>query len=68
MEVSLYKGKVEKFEKKDIYFYDWHLFPYAEVPPPGINQITKTWGIRDANYYPDIQDSFEVIRRMYERA
>lgn len=68
VEITLYKGKLEKYVKKDIYFYDWHLFPYGETPPPGIDQIAKTWGMRDANYYPDIRESFVTMSRMYEKA
>ncbi len=68
IEITLYKGKLEKYVKKDIYYYDWHLFPYGEIPPPGINQIAKTWGMRDANYFPDIRESFQTISRMYEKA
>jgi len=68
VELTFYKGKLEKYVKKDIYFYDWHLFPYGETPPPGIDQIGKTWGMRDANYSPDIRESFVTISRMYEKA
>lgn len=68
VEMTLYKGKLEKYVKKDIYFYDWHLFPYGELPPPGIDQIAKTWGMRDANYSPDIRESFVTMSRMYEKA
>jgi hypothetical protein len=68
VEFTLYKGRIEKYEKKDIYYYDWHLFPYGETPPPGISQIAKTWGMRDANYFPDIRESFETMSRMYEKA
>lgn len=31
--VELYKGKIEKFEKRDIYDYDWKVYPYSERPP-----------------------------------
>ncbi len=68
IEVTFYKGRLEKYEKKDIYFYDWHLFPFGETPPPGIDQITKVYGLRDANYSPDFDQTFKTVSRMYEKA
>lgn len=68
IELTFYKGRLEKYEKKDIYFYDWHLFPYGETPPPGIEKVTNVFGMRDANYFPDFNDTFRVVNRMYERA
>ena len=68
VEVTLYKGRLIKYEKQDIYFYDWHLFPYSSLPPPGIDQVTSSYGIRDANYDPDFRVSFETIANMFEKA
>ena len=68
VEVTFYKGQMTKSEKKDIYFYDWHLFPHGEAPPKGIDRITDVYGMRDANYYPDFRESFATISRMYEKA
>lgn len=31
--IELYKGRISKYEKRDIYYYDWHLFPFAEAAP-----------------------------------
>jgi hypothetical protein len=33
---ELYKGRVQKFEKHDVYDYDWKLYPYKELPPSGL--------------------------------
>ena len=68
VELVFYKGRLESYQKKDIYFYDWRLFPYGETPPPGIDQLTSVFGMRDANYYPDFKESFATISRMYEKA
>lgn len=66
--VELYKGRLSKYEKKDIYYYDWHLFPYAEKAPPGLDQITEKWGLRDANYYPEMSRNFETIDAFYQKS
>ncbi len=68
LDFTFYKWKIEKFEKKDIYFYDWRLFPYGETPPPGIDQITKVFGMRDVNYFYNFDTTFSTLSRMYERA
>lgn len=33
---ELYKGRIQKFEKHDVYDYDWKLYPYKETPPSGL--------------------------------
>ncbi len=33
---ELYKGQIQKFEKHDVYDYDWKLYPYKETPPSGL--------------------------------
>lgn len=68
VELVFYKGRLQSYEKKDIYFYDWRLFPYGETPPPGIDKITSVYGMRDANYYPDFKETLTTISRMYEKA
>ena len=68
VELNFYKGRLESMIKRDIYFYDWHLFPHGETPPPGIDQITNVYGIRDANYSPEFSKSFETIGRMIEKS
>jgi hypothetical protein len=66
--IELYKGRLSKYEKKDIYYYDWHLFPFAPKSPAGIDQVSEKWGLRDANYYPEMSKNFEVVDRFYQKS
>ncbi|MFZ3232181.1 MAG: DUF4012 domain-containing protein [Patescibacteria group bacterium] len=66
--VEFYKGRLSKYEKKDIYYYDWHLFPYAEKAPPGLDRVAEKWGLRDANYYPEMSKDFETIDAFYQKS
>lgn len=66
--VEFYKGRLSKYEKKDIYYYDWHLFPYAEAAPAGLDRVAEKWGLRDANYYPEMSRNFEVIDAFYQKS
>lgn len=40
---SLYKGNIQDFRKDDVYYYDWNLFPYKEVPPPGLALLSNNF-------------------------
>lgn len=65
---ELYKGRVQKFEKHDVYDYDWKIYPYKELPPSGLEGYSGNFGIRDANYYPDFRDSAKKIGFFVEKA
>lgn len=65
---EIYKGVVTNFERKDIYDYDWRLYPYHENPPAGLDRISSNYGMRDANYYVDFSDSLKKIDFFYEKA
>lgn len=65
---ELYKGQIQKFEKHDVYDYDWKLYPYKETPPSGLEGYSGNFGVRDANYYPDFQDSAKKIGFFVEKA
>ena len=65
---ELYKGRLQKFEKHDVYDYDWKLYPYKETPPSGLEGYSGNFGIRDANYYPDFRDSMKKIGFFVEKA
>lgn len=65
---ELYKGRVQKFEKHDVYDYDWKLYPYKELPPSGLEGYSGNFGVRDANYYPDFRDSAKKIGFFVEKA
>lgn len=66
--VEFYKGRLSKYEKKDIYYYDWHLFPYAEKAPAGLDKISDKWGLRDANYYPEMERNFRTMDAFYQKS
>jgi len=65
---ELYKGRVQNFEKHDVYDYDWKLYPYKETPPSGLEGYSGNFGVRDANYYPDFRDSAKKIGFFVEKA
>lgn len=66
--VELYKWNVITYDKKDIYYYDWHLTPYRETPPEWLNIISPNHWLRDANYNPVFLDSVNKINFFYEKA
>lgn len=69
--VSLFRGKVKDFDKRDVYAYEWDLKKAdleKELPPEGINKITDSFGLRDANYFINTKDSAEKIRYFIENA
>ena len=59
---------ITKFESRDIYFYDWKLYPYQVEPPPWIRELTTNYGLRDANYSPVFAKNLPVINQFHERA
>jgi hypothetical protein len=65
---TLYKGNILDYRADDVYYYDWNLYPYKEIPPPGIALLTDTYGLRDVNYYPDFYDTLEKANRFIEKS
>lgn len=66
--LELYKWAIVKYDKKDIYYYDWHLTPYKETPPEWLNIISPNHWLRDANYYPVFLESAKKINFFYEKS
>ncbi|EKE28753.1 MAG: hypothetical protein ACD_3C00018G0002 [uncultured bacterium (gcode 4)] len=66
--LEVYKWTILKYDKKDIYYYDWHLSPYRETPPEWLNIISPNHWLRDANYSPVFLDSVKKINFFYEKA
>jgi hypothetical protein len=65
---TMYKGNVLDYHGDDVYYYDWNLYPYKEIPPPGIALLTDSYGLRDVNYYPDFHDTLDKANGFIERS
>jgi hypothetical protein len=65
---TLYKWNVLDYRKDDVYYFDWNLYPYKEIPPPGIALLTNNYGLRDVNYYPDFRKTLEKANSFIERS
>lgn len=61
-------GNFEDFRTDDVYYYDWNLYPYKELPPPWLALITGNYGLRDVNYYPDFRETLEKANSFIERS
>lgn len=65
--LELYKWNIKSYDKKDVYYYDWHITPYLETPPEWLNIISPNHWLRDANYLPIFRESAEKINFFYEK-
>ncbi len=65
---TIYKGNILDYHGDDVYYYDWNLYPYKEIPPPGIALLTDSYGLRDVNYYPDFRDTLDKANRFIEKS
>ncbi|MBC7498070.1 DUF4012 domain-containing protein [Candidatus Gracilibacteria bacterium] len=65
---TLYKGNILDYHADDVYYYDWNLYPYKEIPPPGIALLTGSYGLRDVNYYPDFHETLDRANSFIERS
>ena len=65
---TLYKGNILDYRTDDVYYYDWNLYPYKEIPPPWLTLLTDTYGLRDVNYYPDFRETLEKANTFIERS
>ena len=65
---TLYKWNILDYRGDDVYYYDWNLYPYKEIPPPGIALLTDNYGLRDVNYYPDFHETLDKANRFIERS
>jgi hypothetical protein len=65
---TMYKGNISDFRTDDVYYYDWNLYPFRELPPPGLALITGTYGLRDVNYYGDFRETLEKANNFVERS
>ena len=65
---TLYKWNILDYRADDVYYYDWNLYPYKEIPPPGIALLTGNYGLRDVNYYPDFHETLDRANSFIERS
>ncbi len=65
---TFYKGNILDYRSDDVYYYDWNLYPYKEVPPPGLALLSNNYGLRDVNYYPDFRETLEKANDFIERS
>ncbi|MCH8518319.1 DUF4012 domain-containing protein [Candidatus Gracilibacteria bacterium] len=62
---SMFRGKLDIFQKKDVYAIEWDLklSEYERrLAPKGINELTEYFGLRDSNYFINTKDSAEAIK------
>lgn len=64
---DVFKWKLEKYEKKDIYALEWQLKPFTDPAPEWLDKITSTFWLRDANYYPNIEESSLRIKEFLDK-
>lgn len=74
--LELFRWKIAHFETKDIYAIEWDLKDFAtkngvafeQSAPEGLNKISKTFWLRDANYYPTIEESSLKIQEFLKNS
>lgn len=65
---TLFRGNILDFRTDDVYYYDWNLYPFKELPPPGLALISGNYGLRDVNYYGDFHETLEKANTFIERS
>jgi len=69
--ISMFRWKVDIFQKKDVYAIEWDLkvADYERQPAPkGINELTEFFWLRDSNYFVNTRDSAEAIEFFTDQA
>ena len=69
--MTLADGNIKKFEKKDVYAYEWNLKKalYDKLKAPEwLDKITDSFWLRDANYFLNTRDSSRSIKFFIEKA
>lgn len=67
MLVDVNDGVITKLETKDVYESDGQLTDVI-TPPPGIDQVSKRYYMRDANYSPDFPTSAKKLMWFLEHS
>ncbi len=69
--MGLFRGQITEFSPKDVYDLEWNLKKSGikkELPPEGIDKITDSFGLRDANYFVNFDESSKKIQYFSEKA
>ncbi len=69
--LEIFKGKVQLFQKKDVYAIEWDLktADYERLEAPKwINELTESFWLRDANYFANLRDSSNGIKFFTDNA
>lgn len=65
---TVFHGNIEDYRTDDVYYYDWNLYPFKEIPPPWLALISGNYGLRDVNYYPDFHETLEKANTFIEKS
>ncbi len=68
--IKIFKWKIDSFEKRDIYAYEWDLknTDYELTPAPRwINRLATNFWLRDANYYIETKKSSDAIKSFMDK-
>lgn len=65
---TVFHGNIEDYRTDDVYYYDWNLYPFKEIPPPWLALISGNYGLRDVNYYPDFRETLEKANTFIEKS
>ena len=65
---TIFHGNIEDYRTDDVYYYDWNLYPFKEMPPPWLALISGNYGLRDVNYYPDFRETLEKANTFIEKS
>ncbi len=69
--LTIFRWKVQKFEKKDIYYYKFEadrITKYKELAPRWLDKMTKYFWLGDANYFVDVGRSSRKIKYFMKKA
>jgi hypothetical protein len=69
--MGLFRGQITEFSPKDVYDLEWNLKKSGikkELPPEGIDKITDSFGLRDANYFVNFDESSKKIQYFSEKS
>lgn len=66
-EVSVKEGQLYQIQTQDIYDYDGQFFEKV-IPPEALQNLTKNWGTRDANWFFDFPATAKTVSGFLEQS